>query len=101
MASLILTSSAKQRINQITQDNKYFRINIEAGGCAGYTHDFKLEDKANKDDLIIDEKVIVDSYIAFLLENSILDYVQDDFSAKFVLTNQEATSCGCGKSFNV
>ncbi len=97
---LTQTPRAKDKIQEVTKEKKYFRINVEAGGCAGYTYIFSLEDQIQSDDLVIDKKIIIDNNIAFLINDSILDYVEDLFSAKFVLSNQENTSCGCGKSFN-
>jgi iron-sulfur cluster assembly accessory protein len=79
------------------------RIAIKGGGCAGFEYEFTPVPCEEEGDFVFNAgraRVVVDPVSAQYLTGSTLDYVQESFSAKFVLKNPNATTtCGCGKSF--
>lgn len=93
------------RIQELEGAQKMLRVAVLGGGCSGFQYDFKLEDKAESDDLVITQgsaSVIIDPVSQPFLENSVIDYTQELIGARFVVQNPNATSsCGCGISFSL
>lgn len=104
MSFVIVTDSAKQRIEEMCVENDIFAVTLglKGGGCAGYQYDWGVADKehsrsevipAGKGNLMIDKKSLL-----FLMGTEI-DYVKDMFGAQFVINNPKVkSSCGCGVS---
>ena len=79
------------------------RLGIEGGGCNGYQYVLKFEDEYGKNDYsftIGGELLVVVSKISKqYLEQTELDYVENDMLRGYVFNNPNATStCGCQKS---
>lgn len=80
--------------NDFTLAGKYFRVLISGKGCEGFTYSVGFTDK-NKDDLSIrisqddDLEIIVDSFAAFYLGDTQIDYILDiaNNNEGFVVTN--------------
>mgnify|MGYP000613076313 CR=1 FL=1 len=54
-----------------------------------------------REDIIIDDMLVVDRINELYLTGMELDYTYDDFESAFVFNNPKATSsCGCGTSFS-
>ena len=72
-------------------------------GVRGYSVDYVSEEQA------FDEKIAtpggifyIDGASVLYLVGSVMDWVEDDFSAGFVFENPNAKgACGCGESFMV
>ena len=100
--TITATLAAKLKVDQILSENygRVFRISIHGGGCSGLQYAFTLADPED-DDLVIAEGIVVDPISAMHIEESVLDYRLETFSALFVLENPNARTCGCGKSFGM
>ena len=86
-------------------DEQFFRIAVNAGGCSGFQYEFLMDDKPKFNDIIIEKngaKVVVDDISIGFLENAELDWVDELIGSAFKITNPNArSSCGCGMSFAV
>lgn len=86
-------------------NGNFFRVAVNGGGCSGFQYEFKFEDAANEDDIIIangEAKVLVDEVSLPFLENAQLDWKEDLLGSYFRVVNPNArSSCGCGMSFSV
>ena len=100
---LNFTDQALNQINIITKDRdkKFFRINVQGGGCSGFKYNFGFDTKTNDDDVVFD-KVIIDRSSLDIISGSVVDFKKEMIGESFVIDNPKATaSCGCGLSFSV
>lgn len=104
---LTLTDSAVARIREVLSKNEVpnpkLRIFIEGGGCSGFQYGFMVEENNSDDDFIIDVQdvqLLVDPVSAAYVEGITIDFKDDIAGSRFVMNNPNATSCGCGSSFN-
>ncbi len=106
---LTVSASAAARIKvlseQESQPDAMLRVQVDGGGCSGFQYGFSFEEKAGKDDTVIESegaKVVVDSMSLVYLAGSEIDFVDDLIGSYFSVKNPNATStCGCGTSFAV
>ena len=108
-AALTLTPSAEARIKHLMQTAPEGAIGVKLStprrGCSGlaYSVDYVTEE------VKFDEKIetpggvfYVDGGSVLYLIGSVMDWVEDDFTAGFVFNNPNAKgACGCGESFTV
>ncbi len=88
---------------------KALRVAVLGGGCSGFQYEFRLEDEAAADDLVIEgpsefgsQRVLVDPESLPFLAGSVIDYKDELIGARFAVENPNATStCGCGTSFSI
>ncbi len=100
---LEFTDRAKSQIEKITksEDKKYFRIEVQGGGCSGFKYNFSFDDKIQKNDILFDQTVI-DKESLEIISGSIVDFKKELIGESFVISNPKASaSCGCGLSFSV
>ena len=100
---LEFTDRAKSQIEKITksEDKKYFRIEVQGGGCSGFKYNFTFDDKLQKNDILFDQTVI-DKESLEIISGSIVDFKKELIGESFVISNPKASaSCGCGLSFSV
>lgn len=96
-----VTPTARVQIARICAPGEYFEVQVHAGGCSGFSHEFGIISDPSPDHMV-HEQVCLDATSADILQNAVLDYKQDLSGSQFVLTIPEATSsCGCGKSFSL
>jgi iron-sulfur cluster assembly protein len=86
----------------IDAPDKYLRVGVKNGGCAGmeYVMDYAVEPSA-LDEIVEDQgvKIVVDSKAVLFLIGSVVDFETNALSAKFVFRNPNQTdACGCGES---
>ena len=105
---LITNSAAKQILQLISNENgtnKYFRVRVDGGGCAGFQYNFEFTDIKEKDDLIFEINninIIIDNVSLNLIKGSTIDYVNELIGSSFKINNPQASSsCGCGTSFSI
>lgn len=108
-AAVTLTPNAEERIAKLMASAPEGAIGVRLStprrGCSGlaYSVDYVTEE------VKFDEKIetpggvfFIDGASVLYLIGSVMDWVEDDFSAGFVFENPNAKgACGCGESFTV
>jgi len=98
------TKEANNEIKRIVSEQEedcYFRISVQGGGCSGFKYNFSFDGKIEKDDIVFN-KTIIDSSSLEIINGSVVDYQKEMIGSSFVIKNpQAASSCGCGLSFSV
>lgn len=108
-AAVILTKGAEARIadlmSKAPDDAIGVKLSTPRRGCSGlaYSVDYVTEE------VKFDEKIetpagtfYIDGASVLYLVGSIMDWVEDDFTAGFTFENPNAKgACGCGESFMV
>jgi len=83
---------------------EFLRVYVQGGGCSGLSYGMGFEQKAEEDDIVIEEngvKILVDSYSADYLKGTNVDYIESLMGAGFKINNPNVTkSCSCGHSFS-
>ena len=83
-------------------NKKFVRLQVKGGGCAGFNYDWSFADEETRNDVVVDDILIIDRINELYLTGMELDYNYDDFESAFVFNNPHAkSSCGCGTSFSV
>ncbi|MDE0727068.1 MAG: iron-sulfur cluster insertion protein ErpA [Alphaproteobacteria bacterium] len=107
-STVTITSDAVARIAFLKQQegaDAKLRIEVQGGGCSGFSYGFRFDTQINDDDLVIehdDVTVLIDETSLQFLGGSKIDYVEDLMAAAFKIENPNASSaCGCGTSFAV
>lgn len=107
--AITLTEQAINKVKtfaakEANAEGKGLRIYVQGGGCSGFQYGFSFDEKKEGDTIIEkdDIKVIIDSFSAPYLKDSIVDYIEDFRGSSFVVRNPNAkATCGCGSSFTV
>ena len=107
-SAITLTPSAAARIAEILSGEapgSVLRVAVLGGGCSGFQYDYKIEDAAAEDDLLIEQngaRVVIDPVSQDYMPGARIDYAQELIAAAFKIENPIATSgCGCGVSFSL
>ncbi|MES2754374.1 MAG: iron-sulfur cluster assembly accessory protein [Pseudomonadota bacterium] len=108
-AALNLTPSAHARIAELMARAPAGTIGVKLStprkGCSGlaYSVDYVTEAKPFDETIVTPGGTLyVDGGSILYLIGSIMDWVEDDFTAGFVFANPNAKgACGCGESFTV
>lgn len=109
MINFDITEAAASRISELINNEVEakigIRISIDAGGCSGFMYDYKLIDKINEDDFVLEQygvRIIIDSMSQAFLEGCKLEFIEDLGGSYFQITNPNALhKCGCGNSFYI
>ncbi|WP_206242504.1 HesB/IscA family protein [Novosphingobium terrae] len=108
-AAVTLTATAEARIAHLMAGAPEGAIGVKLStprrGCSGLAYSVDYVNAANA----FDEKIetpggvlFIDGASVLYLVGSVMDWVEDDFTAGFVFNNPNAKgSCGCGESFTV
>ena len=87
------------------KEKKMLRISVTGGGCQGFLYNLDMEDKSEKNDIIIKKNnalVVIDQNSLNLIKGSEIDFVEDLIGSRFKINNPKASSsCGCGTSFSL
>jgi len=101
----VATNNASLKLKEMAEKEKkpaVLRIQVIAGGCAGFQYKFDF-DEMNENDIIIESngvKFIMDSESNKLLKGSKIEYIDTLNESGFRISNPNSEeSCGCGKSF--
>jgi len=108
MDNVTLTCEAIQRISFLQDqesEGAKLRIEVNGGGCSGFSYGFRFDTEINADDLVIQEgdvTILIDETSMQFLGGARIDYVDDLMAAAFKIDNPNASSaCGCGTSFAI
>ena len=70
--------------------------------CILFEYEWSFEDNDTRNDVVVDDILLIDRINELYLTGMELDYKQEIFGANFVFNNPMAkSSCGCGTSFSV
>ena len=101
---ITIQDNAYKRLNELRKkhNKKFVRLDVKGGGCAGFNYEWSFSDEDTREDMIIDDMLLVSRDYELYLMGMELDYTYDDFESAFVFNNPKATSsCGCGTSFSI
>ena len=111
--SLFIDDTVSRRLNILeAEQNKKLRlrVQIDAGGCAGFQYQFSLEDgkqTIGNQDHCFEHKnggtVVTDDLSLDFLKGATIAYQEEMIGSTFVVQNnpQAMASCGCKSSFSV
>jgi iron-sulfur cluster assembly accessory protein len=96
---MTITPTAAKKIEAILTDSECLRVEVNGGGCSGFTVGLSKTDGANENDIWLRENLVIDSTSAAHLSKATLDWIDDPFSPTFKFDIPNTKSCGCGNSF--
>jgi iron-sulfur cluster assembly protein len=100
-----LTPGAAKELKRLWAESgtdKYLRLGVKGGGCAGFTYVLEFDTKKDGDlEYNVDGiKIVVDPMHELYLAGTEVDFQQGLNSRGFVYNNPNASkTCGCGESF--
>jgi len=97
---------AKQKLEKRGTPAAAIRLGVRGGACSGYTYVIQFEDDPPRERDYVYEadgvRFVVDKKSFVYLSGTLLDYEHTLMFQGFKFRNpQEASTCGCGHSFNV
>ena len=101
---ITLTDNALLHLRKLIKEHNKndVRLQVKGGGCAGFEYEWSFEDNDTRNDVVVDDILLIDRINELYLTGMELDYKQEIFGANFVFNNPMAkSSCGCGTSFSV
>tara|TARA_R110002072_G_scaffold49769_5_gene134775 strand:- start:310 stop:615 length:306 start_codon:yes stop_codon:yes gene_type:complete len=96
-----ITPSAEKRIEQTLNDSEYLRVEVNGGGCSGFTVGLSKTDGASENDIFLKSNVVIDPISEEYLLKATLDWIDDPFAPTFNFKIPNTKSCGCGNSFTL
>lgn len=108
-AAVLLTPAAEARIAHLMGQAPAEAIGVKLStprrGCSGLAYSVDYVTTANAFDERIETPggvLFIDGASVLYLVGSVMDWVEDDFTAGFTFQNPNAKgACGCGESFTV
>ena len=94
-----ITAKAQNQVDLILKDTEFLRISVDGGGCSGFKIAMKKEIEKDPKDIWVTHNVAVDSISEGYLLEATLDWKTDMFQPSFSFSVENASSCGCGTSF--
>lgn len=104
---LTITDKARKVLQQQgAGGEKFLRILVKTGGCAGMTYDAEIDVLRQLNEKVVytdgDISVVSNDESVSFLEGLVVDYSDDLISAGFRFSNNSnESSCGCGASFTL
>ena len=96
-----ITPSADQQIGQILTGSEFLRIEVNGGGCSGFTVGLSKTDGVEENDTLLASNVVIDPTSEEYLSGATLDWTNDALSPTFKFDIPNTKSCGCGNSFTL
>ncbi len=104
--SIKINSTAVNRLKSVLPSKEagsFLRIEVEAGGCSGFSVSYKIDNVIMPDDVIFKQdniQVVMNQLLAEFIEDAELYFKTDILSSYFYLDVKTATAkCSCGSSF--
>ena len=94
-----ITPAAEKKIDQTLSEAEYLRVEVNGGGCSGFTVGLARTNGPEKNDIWLNKNVVIASPSAGYLSKATLDWIDDPFKSTFNFKIPDTTSCGCGDSF--
>ena len=94
-----ITPAAEKKIDQTLSEAEYLRVEVNGGGCSGFTVGLARTNGPEKTDIWLNKNVVIDSTSAGYLSKATLDWIDDPLKSTFKFKIPDTTSCGCGDSF--
>jgi iron-sulfur cluster assembly accessory protein len=94
-----ITPLAEERINQTLSGSELLRIEVNGGGCNGFTVGLMKIAGQEENDIFLRSNVVIDPISEEYLLQATLDWKNDAFSETFHFDIPNTKSCGCGSSF--
>lgn len=104
MQITVTDSAARQLLDAGLDEQKFLRLGVKPGGCAGMSYDAYVDDTVTENDAVVFEKkplrVVAQTRVLPLIEGLVIDFSEDLVRPGFILKNPNVKqSCGCGSSF--
>ena len=101
---IVISDAASDRINEIKKNDSFkLRISLKAGGCAGFSSEFSIDDSVLDDDVVFEKNqalVVVNKFDIEAIGNANLNFSNDLMGKFFSLEVKKSTKgCSCGTSF--
>lgn len=105
---LNLTETAQSKVKELLgvqeiQENKFLRIGIMGGGCAGFQYLLAFDEEPREDDFVQKDDgfdVHINADAVSFIKGATLDYVDELDATGFKFKNPNlVAACGCGQSF--
>ena len=96
-----ITPLAEQKIDQTLADSEYLRVEVNGGGCSGFTVGLAKTNGTEKNDIWLKRNVVIDTISEGYLSKATLDWIDDPFSPTFKFDIPNTKACGCGNSFTL
>lgn len=103
---LSLTNRCIRQIISKCKENDMLRVTVNAGGCNGFSYNYKFDSELSSDDIVIEykgAKVVTDSTSSEFLGGSVIDYHDEMIRSGFIIDinpNVES-ACSCKVSFSL
>jgi len=94
-----ITAKAQNQVDLILKDSEFLKISVDGGGCSGFKIGMKKEIEKDSTDIWVTHNIAVDSISEGYLLEATLDWKTDMFQPSFSFSVENASSCGCGTSF--
>ena len=62
-------------------NKKFVRLQVKGGGCADFNYDWSFSNEETRNDVIVDDILIIDRINELYLTGMQLDYTYDDFES--------------------
>ena len=101
---ITLTQNAKNHLKKLSEKHNkpYVRLEIKGGGCAGFEYEWTFSNGPDKNDMVIENLLLIDRMFEMYILNMELDYKEEIFGSHFTFNNPQAkNTCGCGTSFSI
>ena len=98
---MTITPTAEKKIEATLTDSECLRIEVNGGGCSGFTVGLARISGAEKNDIWLNKNVVIDSISAGYLSEATLDWIDDPFKSTFHFKFQTLSHVGGGIHFNL
>ena len=104
--NIIITEKAKEMLVKKMGADKFLRILITKGGCAGLTYGAEIDQSIKAAEQVVFQsggiRIVSDEESLQYLEGLKIDYSDDLIAGGLKLTNSKSgQTCGCGASFSL
>lgn len=103
---LVLSERCRTRLKAVLDPDEILRIGVRGGGCSGFEYEFSVTKASTikpDEDIVFEEKVVVDSESIEYMSGAQLDYEDELIRSGFRIVNNPLAEkgCSCGSSFSL